>query len=92
MLFIADFIGKKGDTQVTNVDLSSDKVAAYGAYSSGRLARIALVNMNYWVGPTSHSNPRPSQIFQLRVPSGVAHVLVKYLTSPSKSCSGATLQ
>lgn len=79
MLFAADFIGKSGDTRVVNIDLKSDKHAAYAVYVSGKPARVAIVNLAFW---NSAGKPRPSTTFHVKMPSGVSHVHVKHLRSP----------
>ncbi|KAI1395609.1 hypothetical protein F4819DRAFT_492311 [Hypoxylon fuscum] len=62
--FIADFIGKGGETQVGKLsvgDTKDDTLVAYAAYESGKPARIALLSLDLW---TSQNETRP----QFQVP------------------------
>ncbi|CAK4035028.1 Hypothetical predicted protein [Lecanosticta acicola] len=46
--FVADFIGKGGKTTVVSILQDCPHLAAYAAYTKGKLARIALINVNLW--------------------------------------------
>ncbi|KAI1386621.1 uncharacterized protein F4822DRAFT_444963 [Hypoxylon trugodes] len=64
--FIADFIGKGGKTQVSQLNLGDDRdgtLVAYGAYESGKLARIAFLNLDMW---TTRNGTRPQVDFVLK--------------------------
>ncbi|KAI1379483.1 hypothetical protein F4677DRAFT_453065 [Hypoxylon crocopeplum] len=76
--FIADFIGKGGKTSVAPLDVGGDgdgKLVAYAAYESGKLARIALLNLDLW---TSDNGTRP-------------HVKVNHLSAPNGALAEAGL-
>ena len=89
-IFAADFIGlHQGDVQVTELKLpkgtNTDLLSAYAAYESGRLARIAMLNMNFWSGKPDCSpsaSSRPIQNVEVAVPENAKAGHVKKLTSP----------
>lgn len=83
LLFAADFLGPSaaGGTTVVSLQLhgagrsgstTSDTLVAYGAYSGGRLQRVALLNMNYWASsPSSRSGSRGNQTFSVMLGQGL---------------------
>ncbi|OTA59168.1 glycoside hydrolase family 79 protein [Hypoxylon sp. EC38] len=81
--FIADFIGKGGNTQVVELDVSDDgegTLVAYGAYESGKLARVALLNLDLWI--TNNGTRHPVD-FALKGLSGVMKkATVHHLSAP----------
>ncbi|KAI1093000.1 hypothetical protein F5B19DRAFT_451637 [Rostrohypoxylon terebratum] len=81
--FVADFISKGGNTQVAKLDVSDDSdgtLIAYGAYESGKLARIALLNLNLW---TTQNGTRSHVDFTLKgLPGTSKQAKVHHLTAP----------
>ncbi|KAI1367847.1 hypothetical protein F5Y08DRAFT_348232 [Xylaria arbuscula] len=65
--FVADFIGKSGKTRVMELDIGMPQnglYAGYAAYDNGKLARVALLNLELW-DPQRSSGDRPSAKFSL---------------------------
>ena len=87
-LFAADFIGKtNGATGVANLDLKSDFLTAYAAYTADKkLARVALTNLHEW--NASGGATRPAQAFAVKVPAGTASVRVGRLTAQAGAEAG----
>jgi hypothetical protein len=85
-VFVADFIGKSGNTKIANVDQNSDRFAVYAAYDGGVLSRVAAVNFDLWT--SSDGTDRPSKKYTFDVPDGVETVTVKKLTSPKGGRDG----
>lgn len=84
--YIADFVSSSNAKQevIESQDLGSPYLSAYAMYSAGRLARVALVNLNMWPkagGSTSDS--RPKTVFPVSVPAGTTSVTVQRLVSPA---------
>lgn len=81
--FIADFISKGGNTQVAQLDVGDDSkgtLIAYGAYESGKLARIALLNLDLW---TSQNGTRTPVEFVLKgLPGTSRQAKVHHLSAP----------
>ncbi|KAI4597231.1 hypothetical protein KJ359_004744 [Pestalotiopsis sp. 9143b] len=90
--FVADFIGTSGNATVQELDLigREDKpnLAAYGAFESGTLKRVAIMNLQYW-NETSSGTDRPSTSICLSVPDDVTQVTVDRLSSPAGAGAGA---
>lgn len=86
-VFAADFIGTSPQMQIYNIDLGLANMSAYAAYDHGKLARIAIVNLDEWNTTTAYL--RPLQQICIRVPQGVESVLVKYLTSPGANSTNS---
>ncbi len=95
--FIRSSLGKStSNTTVTEVNVTgtgvqSDFLSAYAAYEDDRLAKIAVLNLQYWDGKltnVSNSNctdltsSRPAETFTIAVPDDVKSVQKKTLTSP----------
>ncbi|KAI1208431.1 uncharacterized protein F4807DRAFT_431319 [Annulohypoxylon truncatum] len=82
--FIADFISKGGNTQVAKLDVGDDSngtLTAYAAYESGKLARVALVNLDLW---TPQNGTRTYVDFALKGLSGTSkQAKVHYLGAPN---------
>lgn len=78
-IFVADFVGK-GASSIVELNTKRDLLTAYSMYdtASGKLQRIALVNLKLYNG-TSSTGPRPTQAFSFTVPSGVKSVTVQRL-------------
>ncbi|KAI1775124.1 hypothetical protein F4818DRAFT_452060 [Hypoxylon cercidicola] len=77
--FVVDFIGKGGQTQVAPLDGDGDgdgTLVAYAAYESGKLARIALLNLNLWT-PTAQPHTLKG------LPSAAKQARVHHLTALS---------
>ena len=92
-IFAADFIGPSEGASTVNTTVAevnvtgvqSDFLSAYAAYEDDELARIAVLNMQYWDGPKpncSDTSSRPAETFTIAVPEGVKSVQKKTLTSP----------
>ncbi|KAI1460255.1 hypothetical protein F4805DRAFT_416980 [Annulohypoxylon moriforme] len=81
--FIADFISKGGNTQVAKLDVGDDSkgtLTAYAAYESGKLARIALLNLDLW---TSQNGTRTPVEFTLKgLPTSSKQAKVHHLSAP----------
>lgn len=82
MPFAADFIGKSGETRVMQLELEdddSDKLVAYAAFDSDKLARIALINMHLW-RPEDGSRPK-RELSIKNVPNDISKVNLHKLDS-----------
>ena len=55
--------------QVVNLPMPQETESAYAAYVNGKLARIAVINMQQWnyTGTDVEANPRPSAMYQFQV-------------------------
>ncbi|KAI2470986.1 hypothetical protein F4781DRAFT_388350 [Annulohypoxylon bovei var. microspora] len=82
--FVADFISKGGNTQVTKLDVGDDSkgtLTAYAAYESGKLARIALLNLDLW---TPQNGTRAPVDFTIKGLHGTSkQVKVHHLSAPN---------
>lgn len=91
-LAAARFLGASDSTVVEEVDVSSDPYeSAYAAYSSGHLARIAVLNMHQF--NTTSATPRPSTTYTVFIGSGFSGSswLVERLAAPgSEAKTGVT--
>jgi hypothetical protein len=78
-IFAADFIDNGGRSAVEGIETESDLTSAYAMYDgdSGRLKRIALVNMKLYNG--TESKKRGSETFRFSVPDSVECVKVRSL-------------
>ncbi|KAI0521354.1 hypothetical protein F5B22DRAFT_596601 [Xylaria bambusicola] len=89
--FVADFIGKSGKTQVVELDVGmphNGLYAGYGAYDNGKLARVALLNLELWDQKRS-SGDRPSAKFSL---SGLKNAGRKVMVHHLNAEKGALAQ
>ena len=82
-VFVADFIGTAPEVQVSNIDLKRKNLSAYAGYESGKLAKVAVVNLDEWNSTTPR--PRPVQAITLPIPQEVSQVKVEKLTGPGAS-------
>ncbi|XXG98298.1 hypothetical protein Hte_004621 [Hypoxylon texense] len=85
--FVADFIGKGGQTQVAPLDVSDSDgtLVAYAAYESGKLARVAVLNLSLWTPQNcTAAGPPPHVGFTLEglATSGAKQARVHHLTAP----------
>ncbi|KAJ8112926.1 hypothetical protein ONZ43_g5274 [Nemania bipapillata] len=83
--FVADFIGKSGKTKVVELDNIGNPqnglVSGYAAYDDGKLARIALLNLELWDSQRS-SGGRPNATFSLLGIMGTgSNITVHHLTA-----------
>ncbi|KAI0812919.1 hypothetical protein GGR55DRAFT_677245 [Xylaria sp. FL0064] len=65
--FVADFIGKSGKTRVVELGIGTSQnglYAGYAAYDDGKLARVALLNLELWDSQRS-SGDRPQAKFSM---------------------------
>ena len=75
---VADFVGTDPGAVVPL--LGEDTLTAYAMYSSsGALAKVALVNLNYWSADTNTTSARPSRTFRIPVGADVQTVTVRRL-------------
>lgn len=85
-VFIAKFLGSSEETKIDHLDLGSDYYAAYAAYESGNLSRLALLNMHVWDPANSTdvagSDERPKTTFDLGTLEGYESATVELLTAP----------
>jgi hypothetical protein len=90
--FVADFIGTSGAATVQKLDISGGStkpnLAAYGAFESGVLKRVAIANLQYW-NETSSGTTRPTTSIAISVPAGTTQVTVDKLGSPVGAGAGA---
>ncbi|KAF7192181.1 Beta-glucuronidase [Pseudocercospora fuligena] len=87
MVFAADFIGRN-PTRVHGMDLDGDFVAGYTAWENGKVARIALFNLNMWYG----GGNRPSITFNIKgLPDAVKSGKVNYLSAPTGAEANTTV-
>lgn len=84
-VFIARFLGSSDETKIDHLDLDSDYYAAYAAYDSGDLSRLALLNMHTW-DPANNTDAgtdiRPKTTFDLGTLNGYESATVELLTAP----------
>ncbi|KAI0114095.1 hypothetical protein GGR51DRAFT_578327 [Nemania sp. FL0031] len=83
--FVADFISKSGKTRVVELDNigapQNGFYSGYAAYDDGKLARIALLNLELWDSQRS-TGGRPEATFSLLGLSGTgSNITVHYLTA-----------
>ena len=78
-LFVSDFMGGSSSFRVAQIDVDSDYLAAYAGYGNNELTRLVIINFNVWI-PGSEN--RPSEAFEIEVPSSVSSGVVTTLTSP----------
>ncbi|KAI0864735.1 hypothetical protein F4860DRAFT_463304 [Xylaria cubensis] len=82
--FVADFIGKSGKTRVVELDIGTPQnglYAGYAAYDDGKLARIALLNLEIWDSQRSNGD-RPEAKFSLSGLAGTgSNMTVHHLTA-----------
>ncbi|KAI0155206.1 hypothetical protein GGR57DRAFT_511654 [Xylariaceae sp. FL1272] len=83
--FVADLIGKSGETRVMQLDVGSpDKglYVAYAAYDAGKLSRIALLNLEIWHSGEGDNRARPQISFSLQgLPGRISQATVHHLTA-----------
>ncbi|KAI1124063.1 hypothetical protein F5Y10DRAFT_269464 [Nemania abortiva] len=84
--FVADFIGRSGKTRVVELDVGTPQsglYAAYAAYDDGKLARVALLNLELWDSQrNSSSGGRPEARFSLTGLLGTgSNLTVHHLTA-----------
>lgn len=98
--FVADFIGKGGDTKVAELDITDSNgdhgdgyYAAYAAYNGdGTVARVAVLNLKIWTSDNQEDNNRPSINFQLPgLPANVGQVVVHHLNAPGGALASKNL-
>lgn len=79
MPFAADFINGK-NTRVHEIKLeNTNTLSAYTAWEGGKIARIAIVNMNFW--KRGQGNRLSSQ-FTIKHLNGVKSAKIEHLTAP----------
>ncbi|KAI0437923.1 hypothetical protein F4803DRAFT_555535 [Xylaria telfairii] len=82
--FVADFIGKTGKTRVFELDIGTPQnglYAGYAAYDDGKLARVALLNLELWDSQSS-SGGRSEAKFSLSGLSGAgSNITVHHLNA-----------
>ena len=89
-ILAAEFIDSGESVIVKEFKTGSDTLSAYAAYGGGKLAKVALTNLQLWSSKECIGDGRPSQKFTLAVDRAVMSAKVKRLTSP---CGGdATAQ
>lgn len=83
-IFVAKFLGSSTTTQINNVDLASDYYSAYAAYESGKLSRLAILNLHALDPPNSTSaiTDRPKTTFNLGTLQGYTSATVELMTAP----------
>jgi hypothetical protein len=81
-VFVASLIGRSGSMQAVELAGGDDTHVSYAAYDNGTLARVALVNMDFFDGTTSDASSRTSTNFTVAVPQGVRTYTVHTLTAP----------
>ncbi|KKY14435.1 putative glycoside hydrolase family 79 protein [Diplodia seriata] len=85
-VFVADFIGAAGALRVAELEVDDADVSAYAAYNSGRLTRVAVVNLELWRESDGDGTGarRPSKTVELSLGADhhVKKVRVRALTGP----------
>ncbi|KAJ6445279.1 hypothetical protein O9K51_00038 [Purpureocillium lavendulum] len=78
-MFIADFIGKGNPSAVKEIKTKTDLLSAYAMYDdkSGKLQRVALMNMRLYNGTTGTKRGRTT--FQVNVGKAAKQVKVRHL-------------
>ncbi|KAI1260186.1 hypothetical protein F5Y18DRAFT_442016 [Xylariaceae sp. FL1019] len=83
--FVADFIGKSGETRVMQLDVGSPNqglYVAYAAYDAGKLSRIALLNLEIWHSGEGDNRARPQISFSLQgLPERISQATIHHLTA-----------
>ena len=82
LAFAAKFLGSSGTTQLLNIDLDTQYLSAYAAYESGKLSRLAVVNLLEY-NATSPQGHRPTQRLTFAAPGHSQYIRVEALTAPS---------
>ena len=98
MPFVGDFIGKAGNTRISQLDISQTKdyqnTVAYMAYDYSTPARMAIVNLNEWpkadmAGNLDTSSPRGAPVYDVTgLPPGWAEI--RYLNTPEGAHGNAS--
>jgi hypothetical protein len=90
-VFVADFISAKGKLRVARLDSPSLDVSAYGGYHSGQLAKVALLNLEFWKQGSSAQRPNTTVRLDLGLDSTVKQAKVRKLWGPdSVALDGVT--
>lgn len=78
-IFVADFIGKGNSTAVTELNTKSQLLSAYAMYNnqSGKLERLALVNMRLYNG--KNGQKRGKVTFRVKLGKSVKSAKVRRL-------------
>lgn len=78
-IFVADFIGKGNSTAVTELNTNSQLLSAYAMYNnqSGKLERLALVNMRLYNG--KNGQKRGKMTFRVKLSKSVKSAKVRRL-------------
>ena len=84
---VASFIGSSGTTTVSEIT-SQEMLAAYAAFESSSLARVAIVNLDLW----NNAGSRPVVRYTIDdVPSGASSAHVQFLTAPEGAYATRTV-
>lgn len=86
--FATDFVGSSGKATVRFINMPGfdAQVPAYAAYENGKLKRVAIVNMNYWV---PGQGDRKTTVVPLQLGADVKSVTVQHLNSPGGASAQA---
>ncbi|KAI1792639.1 hypothetical protein LXA43DRAFT_330161 [Ganoderma leucocontextum] len=69
-LLINSFIGKTGSSKLVELSINDTYTSGYAAFEGGKLARVALVNLQPWL--TSSEGDRPSITLNLTLPGSAS--------------------
>ncbi|EME42105.1 glycoside hydrolase family 79 protein [Dothistroma septosporum NZE10] len=88
MPFVADFLGKN-PSRVNAIPLvKTDTLAAYSAWEAGKLARIAIINLEVW---NQGQGARGSVDFRINDLGVSKSATINYLTAPEGGAANDTL-
>lgn len=80
--------GSQGDVQIVHLPLARETEAAYAAYVDGRLARVAVVNLQEYNSTAASDRPTAKYQFQLPEISGRSLSLQRLWANGSDAISG----
>lgn len=93
-VFTADFIGNNTGKSLRVKELnelpnktSNPHLAGYAGYEDEKLAKIALVNLQFWNGSEDANKPHTTVELNLAGVSDGTHVTVRRLTGPNSTAS-----
>ncbi|KAH8883281.1 hypothetical protein GQ53DRAFT_830706 [Thozetella sp. PMI_491] len=78
-VFVANFISARGQLQVARLNSPSSDVSAYAGYHGGQLAKVALLNLEFWKQGSSSKRPTMSVTIDLGLDSDVKQATVRKL-------------
>jgi len=81
-VLVADFISREGQLQVLPLSSPLTHVSAYAGYHSGKLAKVAIVNLEFWKENQPPRRPSVSVTLDLKLGAQVKEATVRKLHGP----------